>query len=143
MKNELAMQLAVKELPSEFKTQIFEYINKNKIQVEPKLASHKVDSYTKKLLLFLFTGTRGGNNRLRIALLLAKTPMNTHQIAKELGLDYKAIQFHLNVLEKNNMITRIGERYGTLFLLSTFLEHNIDAFNEIISKLHKDLQVYS
>jgi hypothetical protein len=33
------------------------------------------------------------------------------------------------------MVSRGGEGYGTLFFLSTFLEYNIEAFNEIIGKL--------
>ena len=140
MKNKIAAeQLTMENSDNEFMGNVSNYIKKNSLfeaQPQSEVSKHKVDPQTKRLLSFLFTGTRGGNNRLRITLLLAERPMNTHQIAKELGLDYKAIQFHLGVLEKNNMITRAGERYGTIFMLSTFLEYNIDAFNEIISKLY-------
>jgi predicted transcriptional regulator len=141
MKNKNAiLQLTIVNSDNEFMGNVSNYINKNSLlDVQPQLdaAKRRVDPQTKRLLSFLFTTTRGGNNRLRIMLLLAEKPLNTHQIAKELGLDYKAIQFHLGVLEKNNMITHAGERYGTIFMLSTFLEYNIDAFNEIISKLYK------
>ena len=142
MKNKIANpQLTMANPHNEFRDQVSDYVNKNSLlEVQPKAepVKHRVDPHTKRLLFFLFTGTRGGNNRLRIMLRLAEKPLNTHQLAKELGLDYKAIQFHLGVLEKNNMISRAGERYGTIFMLSTFLEYNIDAFNEIISKLYKD-----
>ena len=74
---------------------------------------------------------------------MAERPSNLHQIAKELGLDYNAIQFHIEVLEKNNMVSRVGERYGVLFFLSTFLEHNIEAFNEIVEKLYQSVNVVS
>ncbi len=140
MKNKIANpQLTMADSHNEFMGQVSDYVNKNSlIEVQPQsVVKHRVDPQTKRLLSFLFTVTRGGNNRLRIMLLLAEKPLNTHQLAKELGLDYKAIQFHLGVLEKNNMITRAGERYGTIFMLSNFLEYNIEAFNEIISKLYK------
>lgn len=117
---------------------IKDYVSKNMSVVESSTTSkRKIDPNTKRLLSYLFTGTRGGTNRLRILLLLAKRPLNTHQIAKELDLDYKAIQFHIEVLEKNNMISKAGQRYGALYFLSTFLEHNIEAFNEIVEKLYK------
>jgi DNA-binding transcriptional ArsR family regulator len=133
-------QLTSVNSENELMGNVSEYVNKKslfEVQPQSKVSNHIVDPQTKRLLSFLFTGTRGGNNRLRIMLLLAQRPLNTHQIAKELGLDYKAIQFHLGVLEKNNMITRAGERYGAVFMLSTFLEYNIEAFDEIISKLYK------
>ena len=133
-------QLTMVNSDNEFMDNVSNYVNKNsllEVQSQSQVSKHRVDPQTKRLLSFLFTGTRGGNNRLRIMLLLAERPLNTHQLTKELGLDYKAIQFHLGVLEKNNLITRAGERYGTIFMLSTFLEYNIEAFNEIISKLYK------
>ena len=125
---------------NEFMGNVSDYVNKNsllEVQSQSEVSKHRVDPQTKRLLSFLFTATRGGNNRLRIMLLLAEKPLNTHQIAKELGLDYKAIQFHLGVLEKNNMISKAGQRYGALYFLSIFLEHNIEAFNEIVEKLYK------
>ena len=70
---------------------------------------------------------------------LAETPMNTHQLSKDLGLDYKAIQHHMKVLEKNNLVTKIGEKYGAIFHLSNFLEINIRALDEAIDKLDRKL----
>ena len=54
-----------------------------------------------------------------------------------MGLDYKAIQHHVRVLEKNNMITKVGEKYGITFFISTFLKVNMEAFEEIVRKLDK------
>ncbi len=99
----------------------------------------KPDKQTRKLLLYLFTSTRGGFTRLRIIMHLLDQPYNTHQLSKELGLDYKAIQHHMKVLEKNNMVSKIGEKYGAIFHLSTFLEINISALDEAIEKLDRKL----
>jgi len=95
------------------------------------------DPYAKRLLWFVFTGSKGGLNRIRLISIIRKTPLNANQLAKELGLDYKAIQHHVNVLEKNNLITRVGEKYGTVFFISTFLEVNLETFDEIVTKLEQ------
>ncbi len=99
----------------------------------------KTDKQTMKLLLYLFTSTRCGFTRLRIIIHLLEKPYNTHQLAKELDLDYKAVQHHMKVLEKNNMVSKIGEKYGAIFHLSNFLEINIVVLNEAIDKLDKKM----
>ena len=95
------------------------------------------DPEVKRLLWFVFAGSRGGLNRLRIISELAEMPKNTNQLAKELGLDYKAIQHHIRVLEKNNLITSVGEKYGVTFFISTFLQVNMETFDDIAKKLDK------
>jgi predicted transcriptional regulator len=95
------------------------------------------DPNTKRLMWFLFAGSRGGLNRLKIITTLKETPLNTNQLAKDLSLDYKAIQHHIKVLEKNNMITRMGEKYGITYFISVFLEANMETFEEIARKLDK------
>ncbi len=102
-------------------------------------AQRKPDKQTRKLLLYLFTSTRGGFTRLRIIMHLLDQPYNTHQLAKVLDLDYKAVQHHMQVLEKNNMVSKIGEKYGAIFHLSNFLEININALDEAIDKLDKKM----
>ncbi|MDE1867693.1 MAG: winged helix-turn-helix transcriptional regulator [Thaumarchaeota archaeon] len=95
------------------------------------------DPYAKRLLWFVFMGSKGGPNRMRIISVIRERPLNANQLAKELGLDYKAIQHHIGVLEKNNLITRVGEKYGATYFISTFLEVNLAAFDEIVAKLEK------
>jgi predicted transcriptional regulator len=95
------------------------------------------DPYAKRLLWFVFAGSKGGLNRIRLISAIRKMPLNTNQLAKELGLDYKAIQHHLNVLDKNNLITKVGDKYGATFFISTFLEVNLETFDEIVMKLEK------
>lgn len=99
----------------------------------------KSDKQTRNLLLFLFTSTRGGLTRLRIIIHLLEQPCNTHQLAKKLDLDYKAVQHHMKVLEKNNMVSKIGEKYGAIFHLSNFLEINIGTLDEAIDKLDRKM----
>ena len=110
---------------------------KKMIRAQPEV--HQPDRQTKRLLFYLFTGTRGGYTRLRVVMLLLKRPYNTHQLAQELDLDYKAVQHHMKILEKNNLVTKIGEKYGAIFHLSNFLEYNIRALDEAIDKLDRKM----
>lgn len=93
--------------------------------------------YAKNLLFFVFASSRGGENRIRIMTALQNSPRNINQLATDLKLNYRAIQHHIEVLEKNNMITKVGEKYGTTYFPSTFLEANIETYNEIISKIDR------
>ena len=88
------------------------------------------DPHAEQLLWFLLGESRGGINRLRIIELLKKQPYNTNQIAEFLDMNYKSIQHHLNVLEKNNLIAKNGEKYGVLFDISNYLKSNLDAYNK-------------
>ena len=112
---------------------------KEMIKVQEESEVRKPDKQTRQLLLYLFTGTRGGYTRLRITMLLLQRPYNTHQLAKELDLDYKAVQHHMQVLEKNNLVSKLGQKYGAIFNLSNFLEYNIHALDEAIEKLERKM----
>ena len=96
-----------------------------------------IDPDARRLLWFVFAGSRGGLNRLKIISQLKKNPLNTNQLATKLGLDYKAIQHHIRVLEKNNLITKVGEKYGVTYFISSFLEVNMETLDEIERKLDK------
>ena len=96
-----------------------------------------VDPNAKRLLWYLFAGSKGGDNRIKIVELLKERPHNMNQLAEKLNLDYKAVQHHITVLQKNNIVNRMGEKYGVLYFISTYMETNIDAFKEISSKLKK------
>jgi DNA-binding transcriptional ArsR family regulator len=95
------------------------------------------DPNAKRLLWYLFAGSRGGENRIRIIDLIKERPYNMNQLAEVMGVDYKAVQHHIGVLEKNNMVTRTGEKYGVLYFMSNYLEVNIEAFNEVKAAIEK------
>lgn len=89
----------------------------------------------KRLLWYLFAGTRGARNRIRIINDLKERPSNINQLSESLGLDYKGVQHHISVLEKNNLITKAGEKYGVLYFISEYLQYNFQAYEEVISKI--------
>ena len=86
---------------------------------------------------YLFGGSKGAPNRIRIIDILREKPSNINQLSESLNLDYKGVQHHISVLEKNNLITKIGEKYGVLYFISDYLQYNLQAYEEIRSKILK------
>jgi predicted transcriptional regulator len=91
----------------------------------------------KRLLWWLLSGSAGGMNRGRILETLFERPGNANELAKVLCLDYKTIRHHLEVLEKNKLITSAGSGYGKMYFPSDLLENNKVIFHEIWSKIGK------
>lgn len=116
-------------------TQLFEI----KAIIQSQNSQKIPDLHTKKMLVYLFTSTRGGFTRLKIITLLLQKPCNMHQLTKAMGIDYKAVQHHMKVLEKNNLVSKIGEKYGTIYHISNFLEINIRALDEAIILLERKM----
>lgn len=90
----------------------------------------------KKTLYWILAGTMGGDNRARILEELFREPQNTNQLSKRLKLDFKTVQYHLKVLEKNGLVTfQGGDGFAKLFFPSQMLEDNHDSFKEILDKI--------
>ena len=86
----------------------------------------------RQLLWFLLAGTRGGLNRARIIEALRARPCNANQLGKDLGLDYRTIRHHLDLLLRNGLLTRpAGDAYAAPYFLSPYLEGNFTVFEEI------------
>ena len=98
----------------------------------------KTNPETKRLLWYVFGSSKGGPARIKIISAIRDRPLNANEITKVVGLDYKAIQHHISVLEKNNLITRSGPRYGAIYFVSGLLEVNMEGFDEIFTKLEGD-----
>lgn len=92
----------------------------------------------KRLLWWILVGSAGGFNRARILQELTKTPRNANELATLLKLDYKTTRHHLEVLEKNRLITTMGNKYGTLYFPSELLEENMHLYKEIWGKIGKN-----
>ena len=91
----------------------------------------------KYLLGWLIAGSKGGPTRARIIQTLKETPQNANQLATSLGMDYRTIRHHIEVLEKNKIITSAGEGYGVTYFLSPLMEENYALFEEILKKIWK------
>lgn len=91
----------------------------------------------KYLLGWLIAGTRGGPTRAKLIEIIRETPQNANQLATSMKLDYKTVRHHLTVLEKNRIISSVGDKYGATYFLSQMMEENYALFEEILNKLWK------
>jgi len=69
--------------------------------------------------MYLLTATRGGPMRQRIVMAIKKKPMNAHQLAQTLKIDYKTVLHHARILVDNNVfsVLKKGE-YGAVYFLT-------------------------
>lgn len=91
----------------------------------------------RRLLWYLIAGTRGGVNRAKIIKLLNDRPYNVNQLAEIIGVDYRTIRYHIDVLIENEIVTSAGEKYGMLYFLSTKMEKNYETFLTIWEEVVK------
>jgi DNA-binding transcriptional ArsR family regulator len=91
----------------------------------------------RRLLWWMLAGSSGGQNRGRIIALLRSRPYNAHQLSQELGLDYKTVRHHIDVLTENQLIMPRGEGYGRMYFLAPNLDVNFSAFEEIWAQIGK------
>jgi DNA-binding transcriptional ArsR family regulator len=91
--------------------------------------------------MYIFLGTRGGQNRLKIVRLVKGEAMNANKIASKLSLDYKTIQYHLKVLQENDILESDppDAKYGTMYFLSPKMEQNFFKLEESLAKVVKDI----
>jgi len=98
--------------------------------------STTVSAGLRQLLWYLIAGTRGGPNRARVIEALHERPYNANQLSEALGIDYRTIRHHLDLLRKNGLLARpVGDAYGSPYFLSAYLEGNYTIFEEIRKKL--------
>lgn len=85
-----------------------------------------------QLLWHLLAGSRGGWNRIRIIEALRERPYNAHQLSESLGLDYRTMRHHLDLLVKNNVLALpSGGAYGAMYFLSGGLKAHLELFDRI------------
>ena len=84
-----------------------------------------------KALWYLFAGTRGGTNRVRIVRELADRPRNANELADALAVDYNTITHHLDMLEEHDVVEPSQHDYGKLYFLTDRFEQHRDTFEEI------------
>lgn len=66
--------------------------------------------------------------------------MTASQLKRMMGLDYKTIRYHLDLLLENNLIETIGKRYGLLYIVAPMLESEFEVFLEIWGKMEKTIK---
>lgn len=94
------------------------------------------EKYLKRLIWYLFAGTRGGPSRADIIKALQNRPSNANQLAQTLQVDYKTVQHHVRILEENGLIVPSEKgTYGAVLFLTPKMEEALPILNEIWSKI--------
>jgi len=117
------------------KSQLQKLVKERNIQ-----ESEKTDPYVYDLLSDIFTGMQGRYSRLKIVLTLVEEPLNTLQLSKKLGYDYKSVQRNLKILEESHLIEKIGKEYGSMFFISELMNNNLPTLLKVIEKVDKKLR---
>ena len=87
------------------------------------------------VLWYVLTGTRGGPNRARLLLLVENRPRNANKLAKALDLDYTTVRHHLDVLVENDIVTKEGEDYGAVYLLTQRTRQHWETVEEVLEQV--------
>lgn len=90
------------------------------------------DVVMERVLWYLFSGTRGGENRAKIVQSLTEQPQNPNQLANNIGVDYNTIQYHLEKLEENRIVEQEQDGYGALYFVTAQFKENEDQFLDIL-----------
>lgn len=72
--------------------------------------------------------------RAKILQLLCERPMNANQLSEALGVNYRTVTFHLEVLSKNGLVTGEGPKYGLMYFPSPVCI----ARKELLEKIAKE-----
>ena len=84
------------------------------------------------VLWYVLTGTRGGQNRIRLLRALDERPRNANRLAEALDLDYKTVRHHLDVLIDNDILRKSGDDYGAVYLPTERARQHWDTVEEIV-----------
>jgi DNA-binding transcriptional ArsR family regulator len=79
----------------------------------------------------VLAGARGGANRRRLLRALDERPRNANRLATDLGLDYKTVRHHLSVLAEVDAVTRGGDDYGAVYLVTSRARQHWDVLEEL------------
>jgi DNA-binding transcriptional ArsR family regulator len=87
----------------------------------------ELDPFFKQLLVYLFAGSRGAEARVKIVFALKEKPSNINELARLLGVYYKAIQYQIGVLYKNKLVeTPQRGSYGAVYFLTPIMERHLE-----------------
>jgi len=71
---------------------------------------------------------------VRVLSAISEKPMNLRQLALLLGMDYKSVKAHIDVLLKNSIIDAHG-KYGAVYFISPEWEEN-EYLKEMMGGVH-------
>ncbi|MDA4124794.1 MAG: winged helix-turn-helix domain-containing protein [Thaumarchaeota archaeon] len=90
------------------------------------------DPSFRRMMVYVFVGSRGGQNRVKIVEMLKGEPANPNKISEKLGLDYKTVQHHIKLLEQNQVIVASSKgTYGAVYFLTPYFEKYFESIRSM------------
>ncbi len=86
---------------------------------------------------WIFVGSKGGVMRMKIVISLKDFPQNANQLAQNLGVNYRTVMHHLNILEENGIVKSEGPKYGKVYFLTDLFMKNFDLFEKITERVRR------
>ena len=93
-----------------------------------------MDRETERLVWYILGATRGGPMRMRIMEKLINRPQNMNSLARELDVNYRTVEHHINILIKSEMVVGEGEGYGKIYFPSAMVEK---IYDEIVAMMKR------
>jgi predicted transcriptional regulator len=90
----------------------------------------------RRLLWYFLGATRGGETRARLLHQIRMQPGNINQLSKRMGMEYRSVQHHIEILKKNSLVTSTGELYGVTYFIHPWLEAHFEILDDVCSKLN-------
>ena len=92
-------------------------------------------SSVKNKMARLILGKKGGKTRMQILRLISKRPSNTNQLALAMDVNYNTVQYHINILLENKIITSSqSDSYGKVFFLDSKVDKDmIDEMGSLLN----------
>ena len=79
----------------------------------------------------LLLGRKGGKTTLRIMELLLIRPYNMNQLARKLNLEYKTINYHMDMIQEHKYVIKGEGNYGSLYYASPKLKKSLKELEQI------------
>jgi len=52
-----------------------------------------------------------------------------------MGVEYRTVQHHIEILKKNSLVNSTGEAYGLTYFIHPWLEAHMETFDDLCRKL--------
>ena len=82
-------------------------------------------------MMDLLLGRKGGKTTMRIIDQLLYRPHSITQLSKALKLDYKTIQYHIELILSIELVEHNNKKYGTLYYPTKKLINNLNEYKQI------------
>ena len=92
---------------------------------------YNIVKYENKEMVDLLLGRKGGKTTMRIIDQLLYRPHSITQLSKTLKLDYKTIQYHIELILNIELVEHNDKKYGTLYYPTKKLINNLKEYEQI------------